>query len=102
MKYSISMRTSVDCMSHAQVLMLTFVIINGKLYKTIFLNGRRDFEKALKSTVTANLVVTFLYHPANPVPLSKSRCNIIDNAVCSQNHTALFSREKTIGYEVEQ
>ena len=81
--------------------MRTFVIIK-KACNTLLLNGELDFEKALQSTVTANLVVTFLYHPANPVPLSKSRCNIIDNAVCSQNHTALFSREKTIGYEVEQ
>ena len=69
--------------------MLTFVITR-KPYKTIFLNGELDFEKALKSTVTANLVVTFLYHPANLVPLSTSRCNIIDNAVWSQNHTALL------------
>ena len=65
--------------------MLTFVIIRKP-----YLNRELGFEKALKSTVTANLVVTFLYHPTNLVLLSKTRCNIIDNAVCSQNHTALL------------
>ena len=65
-------------------------VITKKGYDTWILNGELDFEKVLESTVTASLVVTLLYHPENLVPLSKTRCIIINNAVWSQNHTALL------------
>ena len=52
--------------------MVTFVI-RKRGYDDEILNGVLDFEKALKSTVTASLVVTLLCQPANLVHLSKSR-----------------------------
>ena len=59
----------------------------------------RDFEKALKSTVTASLVVALLYHPANLVLLqakhaalfTESHSIIKNNAVCLIRQTALFA-----------
>ena len=66
--------------------MLAFVIIK-KACNTLLLNGELDFDKALKSTVTASLVVTLLYHPANLVLLQAKHAALLLIMLCDHRIT---------------
>ena len=65
---------------------VTFIIIK-KAYDNLLLNGELDFEKALKSTVTASLVVTLLYHPANLVLLQAKHAALLLIMLCDHRIT---------------